>query len=148
MLPELSFVPIRPNLMLLLVLACAVTMGMREALIWSFAGGLLVDYFSGMAMGTSSLGLLAVVALVGLAQVNVFRRGVMLPILFAFPATILFLLVTLATLRTWGYEVDVLSSLLRLGLPAALLNMVLMPLAYVLALLLERLSPAAIEAAA
>ncbi|MCL5256727.1 MAG: rod shape-determining protein MreD [Chloroflexi bacterium] len=147
MLPELYFVPVRPNPMLLLVLACVVTIGMREALIWAFAGGLLVDYFSGMPLGTSSLGLLAVVAIAGLAQINVFRRGVMLPILFAFPGTILFELITMAALRTSGYQVDVFSSLLRLGFPAALLNMILMPLAYLLVLLLERLSPRAVETA-
>jgi rod shape-determining protein MreD len=131
-LTELPFLPIKPNLLLLLVLSCAVTSNLRDAFVWAFAGGLLLDYFTGTPLGTSSLVLILVLLAVGASEINVFRRGLIMSILFAFPASILYSLLILACYRVFGYQIDLLQVIIRTVLPGAVINVIVMPLIYYL----------------
>lgn len=114
------------------MLSCAVTSNLRDAFIWAFAGGLLLDYFSGTPLGTSSIVLILVLLAVGASEINVFRRGLMMSILFAFPASILFSLLLLAFYRVFGYQIDLFQVIARDVLPSAIINVIVMPLIYYL----------------
>lgn len=80
-LPRLRMYGGQPDLVVLIVLAWAVFDDDREGMAWAFAGGLFLDLFSGAPLGISSLALVPITYLVGLAEARVYRSNILLPIL-------------------------------------------------------------------
>jgi rod shape-determining protein MreD len=80
-LPRLRIFGGQPDLVLLVVLTWALLDHDREAMGWAFIGGLWVDLFSGVPMGISSLVMLPIVYLIGLAEAGVYRSSIVLPLL-------------------------------------------------------------------
>ena len=130
--PHLALLGVQPNLMLLAVLSWSLLRGGKEGMLWAFGGGMLLDILSAAPLGASSLSLLLVSFLSGLGKVTVFRTTFSLPLLVTFAGSLLHDSAFLTILYLMGWSVDWPTSLWRLMLPAAGLNMVLMPLIYVL----------------
>lgn len=71
---------VKPDLVLLLVLSGTLIYGSRPGIIWAFLGGVALDIFSGGPMGSSSLALMAATVVIGLAQRNLSRFNVLVPV--------------------------------------------------------------------
>lgn len=138
LVPHISFVGAKPNLVLLVVISWSLFTGAKEGIVWGFIGGFFLDLLSGSPFGLSTLAMLLVSYLTGLQARNIFRSNITLPLATIFFATIMYDVVFLILLRLTGRPVAWGDSLIWITLPATLLNTLLMPLVYGLMLLLHR----------
>jgi rod shape-determining protein MreD len=131
-LPHLG-VDLRPDLLVLLVVAITLVEGVQEGVVWGFCGGLLLDLFSpATRLGTNALCLVLVALLASLGLSIPVRVSALMPLVMVFIGT-LFYFVLLMSIRTlFGVGMDWGMSLVRLALPAAVVNVLLMPFFYTL----------------
>lgn len=115
---------------LLVVVSWGLLRGAREGMIWGFVGGLMVDLLSGAPFGAATLSLMAAGSLSGLGEATVSRTHLALPLVVVFLGTIVYDLVFLLVVQISGQTVVWLSSLVRIILPSAALNVVLMPIVF------------------
>jgi rod shape-determining protein MreD len=111
-----------PNLLLVTTVSWSLLKGVTEGLIWAFLGGLGLDLITGMPLGTSSLGLMAICFLAELGTTNVFAGNLMLPVLIVVLATPIYAWIVLFTQQMRGLPVDWLATSLRVIAPEMLLN--------------------------
>jgi len=128
--PHLALWGVFPDLPALVVVSWSLLEGTRQGVVWGFIAGLFVDLFSGAPFGAATLSLMAVGALSGLGQATVFRTHVTLPLIVMFLATLVYDLLFLLIVQIAGTPVAWLESLMRIILPSAALNTVLVPLVY------------------
>lgn len=138
LVPYLSIWGIFADLPLLVVVSWSLLQGKREGLVWGFVAGIGIDILSGAPFGTATLSLALVGVLAGLGEATVFRNHIALPLLAVFLATILYDLVFLLIVAILGQPVPWLDSLVRIVLPSAALNVVLIPLIFLPMRLLHR----------
>jgi len=129
-MPHLTIMGVKPDLMLLAVMSWSLLRGSEEGLVWAFIGGLALDLLSGAPFGASTLALMAVSFFSGLGEVRIFRTHIVLPLLTALFATIVYDLLFLFLLQMSGWPVAWLDNLVKVILPSALLNMALSPIVY------------------
>ncbi len=126
--PYLTILGVKPEMMLLVVVAWSLLRGAREGMVWALIGGLCLDLLSGAPLGTITLALLVVSFLAGLGESSVFRTHILLPIVAAFIATLVYDAITLIILDFTGHSVAWLRSAMYIVLPSMLVNTLLMPL--------------------
>ncbi len=129
-MPRLAIMGVKPDLMLLVVMSWSLLRGGEEGLVWAFIGGLALDILSGAPFGASTLALMAVSFLSGLGEVRIFRTHIVLPLLTALFATLVYDVLFLLLLQMSGWPVAWLDNLVKVILPSALLNVALSPLVY------------------
>jgi rod shape-determining protein MreD len=137
-LPALGLVRARPEVVVTAVAIWAVLRGVREALPWAFAGGLLLDVFSQGPFGTSALALVLVAFCSSVGEASVFRTNFLLPTIIVFWASVLYGVIFLFLLRTHQMPVDWLGTLRHSVVPSALLSTACAPLVYMLLSRVER----------
>ena len=130
--PQLAVWGVFADLPLLVVVSWSLLRGSREGIVWGFIAGVAVDLFSGAPFGAATLPMIAVGFLSGLGQAAVFRAHIALPLVAMFLATVVYDLLFLLVVRISGYPVAWVESLLRLVLPSAVLNTVLMPVLFII----------------
>jgi rod shape-determining protein MreD len=123
--PRIQIGSVWPDFLLLAVMSWALLRRTDEALVWAFAGGLLVDLLSGGPFGASAIGLMVVVLIASATVAGVFRDRTIMPIIAAFVGTLAFHGVYVAAMLLFGQRVDGLNALFRIALPAAIYNAVL-----------------------
>lgn len=128
-LPQINPLAVSPNIPLVMLFTWSALRGTREALIWVFLTGILLDVLSLDPFGTNALALLIVVALAGPTRSRMFTSNLMVPIALVIVATLVHGLV-LYTLR--GITPNVFIVL------QALLHALLMPLVYIFVRYLDR----------
>ncbi|HIC88603.1 MAG TPA: rod shape-determining protein MreD, partial [Anaerolineae bacterium] len=128
--PLLAVLGVKPDLMLLVVVAWALLRGGDEGVIWAFVGGLWLDLFSGGPFGVNALALLAVSILAGWSELTVFQAYILLPVVVATLATGVYGLILLFLLRILGQPVVWSESIMRVILPSMVLNALFMPLVF------------------
>jgi rod shape-determining protein MreD len=74
----------------------------QEGMIWAFAGGLILDVFSGAPMGITSLALVPITFLFGVTETQVYQSNILLPLIFAAVGTLGFHLIYVFALRFIG----------------------------------------------
>lgn len=126
-LPALKVLGVKPELMLLTVLAWSLLRGVEEGLVWAFLGGLMLDLFSGGPLGASALALLVVSFLSGLTEGSVTRTSFVLPMGTALAGTLLYQSLFLLIIRLTRGTVPWTDSLFRVTLPSLAVNTLLMP---------------------
>ncbi len=127
--PRLAVYGVRPDLILLLVIARSLLAGRHDAVLWGFVGGLWMDILSGGPMGASSLALMAAALLTGVGHSAIFRRNLFVPSIAAVLGSAAFSLVYLAILTIVGYRFPPGLLLTELITPVVLYNGTLMFLA-------------------
>ena len=141
-LPSLG-ADLRPNLLVLLVVAITLLNGVRDGVLWGFFGGLMFDLFSPLTPpGTNALCLVLIALLASLGLAIPLRASLVMPLIMVAVSTI-FYFVLLMTIRTFlRIPLDWGASLIQVALPAAAINTVLMPFFYsLLGWLGDRLQP-------
>ena len=129
-LPALTIVGVKPELMLLTVLSWSLLRGVEEGLVWAFLGGMMLDLFSGGPLGASTLALLVVSFLFGLAQGSVRRTSLLLPMGAALAGTLLFQGLLLLVVQLTRGAVSWADSLIHVMLPSLAVNTLLMPVMF------------------
>jgi rod shape-determining protein MreD len=136
--PAIGFISARPDLVLTMVVIWAVLRGVREALIWAFTGGLLLDLFSQSPLGTAALALVLVGFCCSAGEASVFRTSFLLPTVIVFWASVAYGVLYLFLLRTHQYPVEWLGTLRYSVVPSALLSTGSAPVLYWLLGKIER----------
>jgi len=131
-LPQAVPLAARPRLIVMLVVAVCVVEGLYDAIIWGFIGGLLLDLMSGPALplGSNALILVLVALLASLGQADPFKDQVFVPLATVFVCTIFYNVMIMLLAFALGQGVPFFDNLLRVALPSAVLNTILMPVAY------------------
>lgn len=131
-LPQAVPLAARPHLVVLLVVAVCLVEGLYDAVIWGFVGGLLLDLMSGPAfpIGSNALLMVLVALVASLGQADPFRNQVFVPLATVFGATFFYQIMTMLLSFALGHNVPFLDNILRVALPSAILNTILMPVAY------------------
>lgn len=125
LLPLLSFSGIRPDLLLIVVVSCAILSGREKGVGMGFFAGLLQDLASGTVFGTNTLAKLAVGFSFGLAERKVFKENIILPLMITAAATVIHSLIVLGLLFIFGHRVDFLAAVRYNLLPLVAYNVVL-----------------------
>jgi rod shape-determining protein MreD len=124
--PRLSLMNVRPDIILLVVVAWALFNGSREGILWGFVGGLWMDFLGGGPMGGSSLALMAAALIAGLGHNRFFRNNPIVPFGIALLGTLIYSLVYLSILALIGHRLEFHRMFLELVVPVTLYNSVLM----------------------
>lgn len=124
--PRLALRGVRPDILLLVILAWTLIAGSYAGIVWGFWGGIWMDVMSGGPMGGSSLALMAAAAVVGLAYNRFFRSNILVPFLAAVIGTLIYSLVYMAVLFGVGHQLDGASLVAQLVIPSILYNSALM----------------------
>ncbi len=126
LLPHLTIVGVRPDLMLLVIVSWSLLRGTGEGLLWGFVGGLCLDFLSGAPFGVSTLALLIVSFLTSLGEVRIYGTHVILPLSTIFLATIAYDFTFLLLLQMLGRPLPWVASAVSIVLPSTVLNTFLM----------------------
>lgn len=130
LVPRVPLLDVRPDLVLLTVLAWAMVRGLPEGAVGAFAGGIALGLLSRQPLGSHALALLLTVVPAGWLGAPFYRGNLLFPMVGAFLATLLYNLLLLLSFWVVGETVVWGTVLWRIVLPLALIEATLMPLAY------------------
>jgi len=128
--PPLPLLSVRPDLVLLAVLAWAMVRGPYEGAITAFVGGLALDALSTWPMGSHALLLLLVAVPLGWLMAPLARGNLVYPLTGTLAVSALYGLLLLGLAYALGRPVHWGTALWRTVLPLAVVEATLMPLAY------------------
>ena len=130
--PTLPLVRGRPDFVLVVVLAWAMLRGPIEGAIAGFLGGMLLDSvtYTQFGINTALLGLIGYCA--GLPEVNVYRGNLPYFLGITALATLAYHTLYFLILQALGNSMPPLIETYEAALPAAVLNALLVPLAFVI----------------
>lgn len=131
-LPKVVPLAAMPNLVLLLVVAVCLVESLHDAVIWGFIGGLMLDFMTAPALpiGSNALILVLVALLASLGQADPFRTLVVVPLATVFMATLFYNVMLMLVHFVSGHNVPFFDSFLRVAVPGAIMNTILVPVAY------------------
>lgn len=101
-LPRLPVWGVVPQLMLLAAVAWGLLEGLEEGALWGFMAGLLTDMFSLAPLGTSALAFMVAVLVAALLYRTLPINRIVLPVVLAMVATLIWLFVYILLLRLLG----------------------------------------------
>lgn len=122
--------PVRPDLMLMVVVGWGVVHGNGQASLWGLVGGLLLDLFSGAPFGLHTFSLGGIGWLADTLQTNFFRANLLVPLVTIFVASLLYHIGQAAAVQVLGDTINWAFYSFNVVLPTAILNTALMPFAY------------------
>lgn len=88
-LPLIFTQGVKPDILLIIVVACGLLTGRERAIGVGFFAGLLQDFASGNIFGLNTLAKMAIGYVAGLAERKVFKESIVLPVLAIILATFL-----------------------------------------------------------
>ncbi len=121
---------VRPDFVLLIAVVWSLLKGPEEGMLWGFIGGTMLDLLSGAPFGICILAMVATCFLVSLGQMSLFPTNITLPLVAMCVATITYYFFYLLLLRTTGSPVAWREIMVRIVLPATLLNELCTPFVY------------------
>ncbi len=115
----------KPDIILIIVVACGVLAGRERAIGVGFFAGLLQDFASGNIFGLNTLSKMATGYAAGLAERKVFKESVVLPVLAVIIATFFNSAIMHAFLFILGYKIEFIPILKNQMLPSLAYNILL-----------------------
>jgi rod shape-determining protein MreD len=135
-----------PDLILLAVVAWALTGRPRQAMTGALVGGLLIDLLSGLPLGVTAIVLVLVIYLVSLTAGRFWEAHLLMPLTTVLWSSLLFHGLSLAIFLALGLSVDLNYALGRVILPSTFLNLILaLPAAQAAASLGDTLYPPEVQ---
>ena len=125
LLPLIFTQGIKPDIILIIVMAAGLLAGRERAVGIAFFAGLLQDFASGNVFGLNTLAKMATGYAAGLAERKVFKESILLPVLAVIIATLFNSACMQALLFILGYRVEPAAVLLNQVLPALGYNILL-----------------------
>ncbi|MDN5316235.1 MAG: rod shape-determining protein MreD [Thermoanaerobacterium sp.] len=102
----IAILGVKPDALLILVIAFSLLNGTRESIILSLFGGILVDVLFNNAIGFVTISLLSVAYLTGLLSKNVFKESTFVAFVFVFLGTILYNLIMVFSMLLMKYDIN------------------------------------------
>ena len=127
-LPRLGLFFVRPDLVLLGIIAWGLVKGAGATVWGGLTGALLLDLMSEALLGTSLLSLLPVLFIVALTKTWLTSRDLLVAMAVAFTATLIYDASFVLVLDSLGRPIAWGATIASTILPAAILNTLLMPL--------------------
>lgn len=115
----------KPDLILIMVVACGLLAGREQAVGVGFFAGLLQDFASGNVFGLNVLSKMAIGYVSGMAERKVFKESILLPVLAIVIATFFNSALLQALLFLLGYKIQFLAMLKNQVLPSLGYNVLL-----------------------
>jgi rod shape-determining protein MreD len=103
-MPQISFLGGRPDLIFLLVLSWSLNSTLEQAVIWAFVGGICKDLLSAAPLGMSTLGLLCIIFLIFGIRQQLFAVGLFTLIWSTLVGTIVTQSMTIGVLLVSGFQ--------------------------------------------
>ncbi len=119
-----SVAGVHPDLVVVAVIGWTMLRGTSEGLIWAVVGGLCLDLLSSGPFGAGVLPLVVVSLLARLGYSRVLGVSIALPLLLAFPLSVVYYLGNALLLHLTGRPIFWGETLTHVILPASLLNVV------------------------
>ena len=126
------------NLVMLLVLAWSIRSDLAGAFIWAFVGGVLIDLFSILPLGTTSAALSVIVYMVNGVTRQLYRVRILTILAMTLLATVFFYTYTYFALLLSGHSYDIIMQIRLVLIPTILYNLVAVLPVYVLVRLMQR----------
>lgn len=123
-MPLLAIKGVSPDLLLIVVVSASLLFGKDHGVCTGFFSGLIQDLASGNIFGVNTISKLSTGYVFGMAERQVFKEHILLPILAVAVATLLSSLIALLVLFVFGYKIQLLAALTNRVLPAVLYNMI------------------------
>jgi rod shape-determining protein MreD len=114
-----------PDLILVAVVAWALTRKPRQAMTGAMIGGLLIDLLSGLPLGVTAIILVVVVYLVSLTAGRFWEAHLLMPLTTILWSSLLYHGLSLGVLLILGQPIDWSFALGRVILPSTFLNLIL-----------------------
>ncbi len=148
--PRLTIYGVRPDLMLVSITAWSLLAsfrarelqyagegpnllrGINDGVVWGFVGGMFLDLLSGAPFGVSALALMIAALVVGIFSVGIAAPALALMLVVTPLGTAAFHIAFLGLVMLAGRPVDWNLEMTRVILPSAVLNLVLIPVVYLL----------------
>ena len=115
----------RPDLVLLAIVAWAITGRGHEAMILGFAGGLFLDAFSVVPLGVSSAALVIVAAIASYSEGQFWGINPIMQLAAVLVGSVAYHSAIILTLISIGQPVDLQSTFSRIVLPSLFINLLL-----------------------
>lgn len=146
MFADFGFYEGRPDLVLLAVIAWALTGKYQQAMLWGFVGGITLDVLSALPFGTTSIALILVAYLVSLYARRIWEVNLLMPLGVTLIASLLFHSILLLALLLLGRQIQLDYAYVQVILPSTFINLLLtIPVSQALAGLQRRLYPPEVE---
>lgn len=121
----------RPDLVLLLVITWTIIRGLNEGMIWGFIGGLCCDLLSGGDFGLWTISLTLATFVAGQPWIHTLGPTSMRLALMSTLGTLLGHTIFLSLMSMRGFPVNIAQAYAHTVGPAALLNFILSPFAFI-----------------
>lgn len=115
----------RPDLVMLAVVAWALTGRGREAMILGFAGGLFLDVFSAVPLGVSAAALVIVAVIASYSEGQFWGINPIMQLAAVLVGSVVYNSVIIFTLVATGQPLDLQLALGRIVLPSLFVNLIL-----------------------
>lgn len=115
----------RPDLVLLAVVAWALTGRGREAMILGFAGGIFLDAFSAVPLGVSSTALVAVAVISSYSEGQFWGINPIMQLAAVLVGSVVYYAAIIFALVAIGQPVDLQQALAQVVLPGLFVNLIL-----------------------
>ncbi len=126
------------SLVMLLVLAWSIRSELGGAFVWALVGGIAIDLFSILPLGTSSAALLIIVYMVNGFSRQLYRMRIIWLLAVTLLATLFFQFFIYVALLILGYRYDIVMLARLVTIPTLIYNLVAILPVYVLVRLLQR----------
>lgn len=121
----------RPDLVLLLVITWTIIRGLNEGMTWGFIGGLFCDLLSGGDFGFWTISLTLAAFIAGQPWIHTLGPTSIRLALMSAAGTLIGHTIFLSLMSMRGFTVDVAQAYANIIGPAALLNLILSPFAFI-----------------
>lgn len=123
-LPLASFNGVWPDLLLIVVVSSSLLLGKEQGVSLGFLAGLLQDLAGGNIFGVNTLSKLIIAYLFGMAERQVFKEHLLLPVLAMSIATVFNSAITFVILLVLGYKIELGPALVNNVLPLVIYNVI------------------------
>jgi rod shape-determining protein MreD len=124
--PFLTIAGVRPDLVLIAVIAWTLLRGSKEGLLWAIMGGLGLDLLSSGPFGVMTIALVATSLIARLGYGRVFGSYLVIPLALTFPLSLAYYLVCTLLLSVLNRPIALIPALTNVILPASVLNVAVM----------------------
>jgi rod shape-determining protein MreD len=111
LMPQISFLGGRPDLVLLVVVAWALNSTLEQAVLWAFIGGICKDLLSSAPLGTTIVGLILIVFAINAIREQLFSVGIFTLIWVSLIGTVIQEFSILIILLLTGFQPEFASQL-------------------------------------
>lgn len=125
LLPLLTYNGTHADILLVVVVLASLHLGRKQGAMIGFSAGLLQDLYSGTFIGMNMFSKLLIGYFFGMAERQVFKENIFLPVVAAGAATIVNYCIGACIIALLGYRFNLMENMMAMLVPLLLYNIVL-----------------------